>query len=531
MPKPAHKGGAEPVVVAVLIGQLLLVPLGVAWWIINLGTRPHYGDSNQYLQLAESLHVDEFRTLLYPLVLRGLETLAMFFGCRLELLVDFVQTILALLSIAYLGRTLWEVTASTERFSYLKRVAALPRQAVIGAFAMLVFSQPLVNHFALSLMTDSLAASFTTAGLASLIRISALDDTRMRTFVIGWFTIAAAGFERAEKVYVMGLTVLVAMVATWWLARPTVSLHSSQMLSRCPRALALLTALLLTPGSIVTIINRATQTTDYGWPPVTVNVRLFVRTVWPRLTELRPLLSQEFQAAVSETDAKDFDAHYDKYLQLVPLLQRHAGGTDVLVNEASWAAIRYHPQEIAIRTAMDAVRYAIPLIAYPADLVLGAPVGNASGWTHGRMREARPLLTDVYLWIATAILLIIQIPIVCSLIVRLWGKWNQRIVLAAGLMLGLPIINAVLYSLGNGNQNVRYALPACVLMFAAIVWGNLVWLAAYQGRRILRYSASERSLAPRSKMRRLTSSLLTRSGKRKWCVIDRWRLWSFLRAS
>src|SRR5262249_31161628 len=156
--------------------------------------QPEYGDSKQYLQLAKSLRVDEWRTLFYPLVLRGLKTVAMFCGCRLELLVYFLQTILALTSIAYLGCTLWDVTTATERFSDLKRISALRRQAVIGAFAMLVFSQPLINHFALSLMTDSLAASFTTAGLASLIRITALGDTRLRTGVIGWLAIAAAGF-------------------------------------------------------------------------------------------------------------------------------------------------------------------------------------------------------------------------------------------------------------------------------------------------------------------------------------------------
>jgi hypothetical protein len=106
------------------------------------------------------------RALFYPLILRGFKTAATFCGCRVKLLVYLVQTFLALTSIAYLGRALWDVTAATERFSNLKRVSALRRQAVIGTFAMLVFSRPLVNHFALSVMTDSLAVSFTTAGPA-----------------------------------------------------------------------------------------------------------------------------------------------------------------------------------------------------------------------------------------------------------------------------------------------------------------------------------------------------------------------------
>jgi hypothetical protein len=471
MPKSGYKDCTRSVAVVVLIANVVLVLLAIAWWITNLGTRPAYEDTTQYLKLAESLSVDDYRTLFYPLILRGLKTAATFCGCRFELLVYLVQTILALTSIFYLGRTVWDVTATTQRFSYLNRISALRRRVVIGAFAILVFSRPLVNHFALSVMTDSLAASFSTAGVASLIRISALGDTRLRTVVIGGLAIAAAGFMRAEKVYVMGLTIVVAMAAAWWLARSTMS-------SQRRRMLAYLTLVLLMPGIAVTVINRATQIPGYyGWPPVTTEVRLFVRTVWPRLTDLRPLLSQEFQAVVSEADAEAFDADNDQYLRLVPLLQRHAGGTDLLVNEASWAAIRYHGQEIAVRTAMDALRYAIPLITYPADLALGLP-DNLSSWAHTRMRAARPLLTDIYLWVATAVLLMIQIPVVWSLLRRLRRGWNQRVVLAAGLMLGMSIINAALYSVVQDLQNVRYALPACVLLFAAIIWGNLVWLAA-----------------------------------------------------
>jgi len=469
--QPASIDWTKPVVAIMLVGHAMLMLIAIVWWVLNLETLPDYGDSRQYLRLAESLRVDDFRTLFYPLILRGLKTPAMFCGCRVELLAYLVQTVLALTSIAYLGRALWDLTAETEKFSQLKRVSALRRQAVIGAFAMLVFSRPLINHFALSVMTDSLAASFTTAGLAALIRVSTLGDTRLRTVVIGCLAIAAAGFMRAEKVYVMGLTIVLALAAAWWLARSTMSSHRG-------RVLAYLTLLLLIPGIAVTAINRATQIPGYyGWPPVTTDVRLFVRAVWPRLTQLRPLLSQKFRAVVSEKDAKAFDHNYNEYLRLVPLLQQHAGGTNVLVNEASWVAIRHHGREIASTTAMDALRYAVPLIAYPADIHYGSGK-RASNWTHTRMRAATPLLTDAYLWAATGLLFIIQIPVVLTLLIQLGGSWNQRVMVAVGLLLAVSIINAILYAAGNGLQNVRYALPAVYLVFAAIVWGNFVWLAA-----------------------------------------------------
>ena len=481
MPTIKVTGRKSLALVIVLTGHALLLLIAITWWASNLGTLPDYGDTSHYLGMAESLRVDDFRTLFYPLILRGLKSAAAFCDCRLELLVYLVQTLLAVASFFYLGRSLWDVTDTTDRFKDLDHVSKLRQNAVIGAFAMLVFSQPLVNHFALSIMTDSLATSFTAVGIASLIRISTLNDTRLRTVIIGVLGIAAAGFMRAEKIYVMGLTIVVVMVALWWIARSTATRH---MLSHRRNVLAALALLLLIPAISVTAINRATQTPGYyGWPPVTTEVRLFVRTVWPRLTELRPHLSQRFQDVVSEGDAKKFDSNYNEYLDLVPVLQRHAGRTNLLVNEASWAAIRYRGQEIAIRTAIDTLQYAMPLIAYPADLVFGAQ--NASNWTHTRMRAAKPLLTDVYLWVATAVLLAIQIPVVLSLICRFWGFWNRRVLAAVALMLCVAIINAVLYSAGNGLQNVRYALPAACLVFAPIVWGNLVWLAGSMPRSAL----------------------------------------------
>ncbi len=64
-----------------------------------------------------------------------------------------LQTAAALLSLAYLGRALWEVTASSERFAFLARASPWLRRLVLGAAALAVFTAPLISHFALSVMT------------------------------------------------------------------------------------------------------------------------------------------------------------------------------------------------------------------------------------------------------------------------------------------------------------------------------------------------------------------------------------------
>ena len=459
---------------AVLVGHGCVVIIGSAWWVANLGTMPAYGDTSQYFHLASTLRVDQYRTLFYPLLLRGLQGIAWALAARIELLVYLLQTGAALLSVGYLAGVLWDVTASTLRFAFLTGASPTVRRLVIGALAVAVFTEPLVNHFALSVLTDSLATSFTTAGVAALVRIAVLADTRLRTGVLGWLTIVAAGFMRAEKVPVFAVVIAVTLAILAARDRCEIPLGSEPPRRRRLAVLALLATLLLTPSATVLVLNRAMQTADYGWPPLSPSVRLFVRTAWPRLADIRPLLSAEAQAVISAADADRFDSNYNEYLSLVPRLRRSAGGTDRLVNDVSLTALRHRGIDVAVWTAVDAIRYTAPMIAYPLDLVTDAH--SASGWTDSRMGMVHPTLTHVYLVIATTVLVAVQLPLLFVALIGREGD-NPRVAYAAGLIVGTAVVNGVLYAMGNGLQNVRYALPAYVLVHALIVWAGAVWLA------------------------------------------------------
>lgn len=467
------------IIVTLLVSYVSLLAIGIAWWVANLNTMPAYGDTSQYFELATSLRVDQYRTLFYPLLLRGLQGIAPPLNSRMELLLYLLQTAVALLSVAYLGRAFWDVTAETGRFAFLARVSPTIRRFVIGTSSVVVFTAPLTNHFALSVLTDSLAASLTTAGVAALVRIAVLGDTRLRTGILGWLSIGAAGFMRAEKIELFALVGAMTVVIVVIRGRCMTPLRSNPSRGQRLRVIAVLAALLLTASAAVLALNWMTQTADYGWPPLTVSVRLFVRTAWPRLADIRPLLSTEAQRVVSAADAERFDGNYNEYLSLVPRLRRAAGNTDHLVNEISLAALRHRGADIAISTALDALRYAAPMIAYPADLVMGAR--TASSWTDSRMRMAHPSLTHAYLVIATTVLVAVQLPLLCALLIC-WGGRDSRITFTVVLTVGVALVNGVLYAMGNGLQNVRYALPANMLGYAVTVWANaavllLLWRA------------------------------------------------------
>jgi hypothetical protein len=48
-------------------------------------------------------------------------------------------------------------------------------------------------------------------------------------------------------------------------------------------------------------------------------------------------------------------------------------------------------------------------------------------------------------------------------------------------MAGTGLVNAALYAVGNGLQNVRHAPPAYVLVYGLVVWASLAVLAASSG--------------------------------------------------
>ena len=54
------------------LGLLMAIQIcfGFAWMVINLANIPIFGDSTEYFNLSQTLMVDEYRPLLYPLLIR-----------------------------------------------------------------------------------------------------------------------------------------------------------------------------------------------------------------------------------------------------------------------------------------------------------------------------------------------------------------------------------------------------------------------------------------------------------------------------
>ena len=125
------------------------VVIGAVWWLRNLEDIPAYGDTSEYLRLASSLHVDQYRTILYPAMLREVQNISGSAHISFVPLLYIVQTVLALLAALWCGATLWDILATTASLSWLRTIRTSVRRAVVSVAALFVVTTPLVLHFAL----------------------------------------------------------------------------------------------------------------------------------------------------------------------------------------------------------------------------------------------------------------------------------------------------------------------------------------------------------------------------------------------
>lgn len=462
-------GSGRSMLAAICVTACLIQAIaGVIWWCANLTAVPAYGDTVEYLFLARTLRVDAYRTVFYPGFLRLSEVIATGLHAPLTLIVYPVQTAVAAAAAFFLVATLWKVTAS-ER-PELNAVPALRRRIVIITATVFLTTLPLIEHYAESILTDSLSVSFLVVALSSVIRIGLLRDTRVRELALAFVSVGAAEFVRPEKVYLLILTVATVLVVAVRLGRRAVS---NRVATRIVAAWLLLIAVL--PAAAVTAVDRSTQTADLGRPALTVSELLFSRTTWPHLEQIRPYLSTKLQTIITEDVARTVDSDSNNIPGLVVQLRAAAGGTDALLNDVTHAALRCCWQGIASTTALDTVEYSMVPFVYPFDLLTHRNPDTA--WNNSRMSMAHPTLTVIYTRTSFAALAaLLTVLLFVAVASRGSRPWRRRIMVwGAVVLVEAVLLNAVMFATESGAyMNIRYGMPSYLIINALLVWIPMV---------------------------------------------------------
>lgn len=450
--------------VAYLLGAICVVSLGLTWMVYNASVTPLYGDTIDYLARARTLHVDQYRTIFYPAFLR---------------LGGVGRPGVGEPSTAVVYAVQWSaLAASTGLFAAalanglgLFRAGRRRAAALVLATVALVATNPLVAHFAFSLMSDSLAASLTMAFVGSLVFAvgGAPSPPRRRL----WLGIALVSFflmalSRVEKLYV-GVA-LVSLTGVWLFRH-----HLRLGVPFARRRAAVLLALLAVPLGVAIIVNRTTQTHDPNQAPLDLSSLAFNRVVWPRLTRVHPHLSPEARALIPFEEAVRFDAHNNHADRLLTELLTRNRDNQRIIDEITVTTFQTFPLAVVGKTMYDVAKYTFPNIAFPLERASILPESGATRWTLSRMGLPRPGLTRVALFGAEAFFLSVQLPLAAAIVMarRERALWKHPVFWLTGAAI---VSNALVFGLASGmDAHIRYALPAYVMTHASVTLLSLLW--------------------------------------------------------
>ena len=275
---------------AVLAAMVFQIVAAIVWMAYNLTAIPPFNDAREYEILGESLELDEYRPILYPLFVRAANRLGAWMGVPYKGVVYLSQSLVAFACILLALRTVRSLLADR-----LDPSIAASRSRLLLA-ALYVWSFPMIVFMNFAGMTDAPALSMTLLFLSALLALHFMERPGRGAWAQLVLSFVVGSLVRGDRSYLFlawGTVLTLALFAF----RP----------GRRWRRLSVLVALVLS-FAVVMGVNRATQTPGcHGRPKTTFSFVLLDRVVWPHMVECLELFPPEIREIVSRHDAKLFD--------------------------------------------------------------------------------------------------------------------------------------------------------------------------------------------------------------------------------
>ena len=460
---------------------ILNVAVGVTWFWLNLWHRPPYGDAGRYRYFTETLTVDHFHGGLYPLVLSLVNPWKGNLG-QLQLL----QFGVLALCLAY--------------FVYALRGAdfargAHGRRGVVGAFVsllLLLLFDPLLAHFCLSVMQDSLALSGCLAFSAALAELTRDGARRWAATAVLFAGFLLAAGVRVEKSWVLLVTVLATLPCWFLIARGFASAHPARLRARGGVALATVLLGFAAVQSLHTSMYREPPQTGAfqfsHWPKLTTI--LHHRIVFPNLTSVYKELSPESRAMLTRRDARIYDRKIHNTWKVTDRVTRKDPETrDRLTRDLASTAFKNRWVAITADVASDTAENILaPLSFYMrlfdwsirgADRRAWASRFEATPWTYHVLARRFPQLSGLYLVLSGILFLfaccLALLHARASLRGRSWRPTRQTAFSLAPVVL-LCTANAFAFSLIADLVHPRYTIFAHTAGSLLVYRGALAWV-------------------------------------------------------
>ena len=454
--------------------------VGICWTAVNLGDIPHYGDTETYFRFAQDLEVTEHRGIAYPWLLAGAVDLLLD-GERPGPLYQKQEEREAGRSCAAPKALLWfqvfqMVVGALALLLFLWLTLGGGARGGVGRggssnefvlLFLLLFFDPLLNHYNLALMTDGLAFA---ACLVFCGTLTALVERRPSPWpagvvLVGAFLLAAG--LRVEKKWVLLATF--ALVFLLWLAAG----RRAPFPAGWQRRVGLAGLFLVGALAWIVLIHGGVATKKDALSSYEAFAHF--RIGLPYLSEVYEELPERTRAQLSRQDAVEYDSHVNGVRRVV---QRVAGSEALTREEFTADVLATVLPRHGVRILFDVVRDAlentfstVSLYARVAAWHLGGDgaidrwfYSDGTIWNYQRMAFHHPRWTAASVGLA-GLLLLLALPAAFH---RLRTEQpSTQVVLLWAPCLVFSAVNGVFFAAAFNYVNVRYALVAhglCLLL-------------------------------------------------------------------
>lgn len=430
-------------IAAVLMtGQILE---GIRWMCRNITAMPSFGDSTEYINLSQTLVLDEYRPILYPFLLRLLLTVIPQ-RIPFQIILYGIQTVVSFASIFYGIIVIDRVVLKTHLVSARRRVV----QLFLTLYLMTI---PMLTFMNFTILTDSLATSMLIILITSLIRMIGDETAKVGNYLLMGCSLAAESLLRADRLY--SSLVLVAIVFLIKAIRDPKTRKRVAISGVC---------VCLCTGIFVKGVGRFTQTPGvYGRVKTNLEFVLLDRIVWPNMYANYWNFPQEIRYIITIEEAETFDQHNNNVMyQLAPLVISRVGEDKAREVFLTMAGVVFDKNTKKVLNDIGEDIAAMFFTPVSSFLNARGRCDKADSWNIHCMSTVTPDLTNGYnTFYQVSFLILIGIGCIlsCYAVLR-HKKRNLKCYLKVLLpYLGMSVILTLWFSLGDGAPpNDRYAL-------------------------------------------------------------------------
>lgn len=289
-----------------IIIMMIQICISFMWMKRSVGQIPSFGDTGEYLELSETLILDEYRPILYPLFLRVIIK----FGDIIQ--ISYYKLVYLLQSMVFFGASWYTLSVVLpKKIKY--------RHVVIGFCTAYMMSIPMITFMNFSILTDSLAVSMLLIIISCIVRL--LREKHISILNILWLvaTVLAESLLRADRFY----SCIIFLLVFFGLKVKKDILFKVNW----KKTGLILIAVMVSIGVIVKGVNSTTQIKGVNERIETnFSFILLDRIVWSNMRENYETFPAEIKAVISKKEAKSFDKHNNRVMyELAPALEEKVG--------------------------------------------------------------------------------------------------------------------------------------------------------------------------------------------------------------